>query len=225
MLRTSPASCCKEREFMKSFGLFSGALFTLSAALALGCRSASYAERGAVLGGLAGAATGAAIGNHNGNTGAGAVIGTAVGALTGAAVGDSIDEDVARNRALIEQQMGRRMAEAVTIEDVIAMHQNSLSDGVIITHIRGYGVAQRPQVNELITLRNHGVSDAVIQAMQETPPPQAPSPPPPLPQPRPVVIEEHYYGPPLPPYWRYRPHHIHRRHRGPGFHWGFSFGS
>ena len=153
------------------------------------------------------------------------MIGGAVGALTGAAIGENVDEEVARNRAFIEQQMGRRMAEAVTVGDVVAMHQASLSDEVIITHLRGYGVAQRPKVEDLITLRNHGVSDAVVKAMQETPPPQPPYPPP---QPaRPVVIEEHYYGPPYPPpYWHYRPYYPHRRrHPAPGFHWGFSFGS
>ena len=212
---------------MRSPVVFAGSIIALSASLAGGCRSAPYAERGAVLGGLAGALTGAAIGSHNGNAGAGAVIGTAVRALSGAAIGDSVDAEVARNQAYIEQQMGRRMAEAVTISDVLAMHEANLSDEVIITHLRGYGVAQRPQVEDLITLRNRGVSDAVIKAMQETPPPNVASAPSrPV---RPVIVEEHYYGPPYPyppAYWHHRPYRPYPRHHpGPGVHWGFSFGS
>ena len=198
--------------------------FAALLAFAVGCRSAPYAEKGLVLGGLAGAATGAAIGENAGNAGAGAVIGTAVGALTGAAIGESVDEEIAYNRALVEQQMGRRMAESVTVGDVIAMSHASLSEDVIVTHIRAHGVAQRPTVNDLITLRDQGVTDGVIRAMQETPPPQPASLP--RPRPRPVVIEEHYYGPPHPWYWHSGPRHRHRRYNpGPGVHWGFSFGS
>jgi hypothetical protein len=136
----------------------------------LGCRSPYYADRGALFGGLTGAGVGALVGDASGNAGAGAAIGTAVGALTGAAVGDAIDADVARSRAEIEARMGRQMAGAVTPQDVIAMTQAGLSDDVIATHIRANGMAQPLQVNDLIQLRNMGVRDAVINAMQQAPP-------------------------------------------------------
>ncbi len=203
----------------------------LVASVSTGCRSTSYGDKGTVFGGLLGAGTGAAIGQRSGNPVAGALIGTAVGAVTGNAIGESIDEDVARNRAEVEARMGRQMAAAVTPEDVIAMTQAGLGDEVIATHIRAHGVAQPPQVNDLITLRNQGVSDTVLKAMQTSPGPQtsvtrasASSP---------VIIQERvyapppYYGPcwgPPPAYFGYRSghHHGHHHHRA-GYSFGVSF--
>lgn len=133
---------------------------------ATGCQSPFYADRLAALGGLTGAATGAAIGSKSGNAAEGAVVGAAVGAVTGGAVGDSIDQDIARNQALIEKQLGRRMAHQVTNADLIAMSQAGLSDQVIITHIQAHGVTKPPTAADLIRLNQQGVSDAVLEAAQ-----------------------------------------------------------
>lgn len=189
-----------------------------------GCRSPYYADRGALLGGLSGAGIGAAIGDASGNAGPGAVLGTAIGTMAGAAIGDSIDADLARSRAEIEARMGRQMQGAAKIEDVVAMTQAGLSEDVIATHIRASGVAQPLQVGDLIYLRNQGVSDFVIQTMQQTPQPQvaqaayvAVAPPPP---PRAVIVE-HHYSP-----WDCGPAYCYPRHRhrhGHGVSWGFSF--
>jgi hypothetical protein len=194
-----------------------GSLLSLFAA---GCRSPYYADRGAAAGGLTGAAIGAAIGEHNDNPLAGAIIGGAAGTLAGAAVGDAIDADIARNDAIIQQQLGRRLAGAVTSQDVVQMTHAGLGDDVIVTHIRANGVAQPPNVQELITLKNSGVSDAVINALQSQPPIQSPGPPPGA---RPVVVEEHHYV--APPYWGpgYCYHH-HRPYPRSRVSWGFSFG-
>src|SRR5262249_3666934 len=143
----------------------------LAAALALvGCRSPYYADKGALFGGLTGAGVGALVGDATGHAGAGAAIGTAVGALTGAAVGDAIDADVARSKAEIAGRMGRRLQGGGAPPDVTAMPEAGLSDDVIATHIRANGMAQPLQVNDLIQLRNMGVRDSVINAMQQTPP-------------------------------------------------------
>src|SRR5262245_30861966 len=174
---------------------------------AVGCRSPYYADRGALFGGLTGAGVGAVVGDAAGNTAAGAVIGSAVGALTGAAVGDHIDADLARSRAEIQARMGRQMQGAVTPQDVVAMTQAGLSDDVIVTHIRANGMAQPLQVGDLINLRNVGVRDAVINAMQQTPPraaqlAQVPQPIAAYPAyPPPVVVAPYYpvWGPPPPP--------------------------
>lgn len=185
-----------------------------------GCKSPYYADKGAALGAAAGALTGAAIGNNNGNTAAGAIIGTAVGAITGAAIGESIDADVARNNAIIEQRMGRRMAGAVSIGDAISLTQAGLSDDVIISHIKANGVAAPLKPADLITLNQNGVRDPVIKAMQNPPPP-----PPPSATPRPIVVEERHYVAPVyscdPCYWHHPPH-FHHRHRT-GVHWGVTF--
>ena len=190
-----------------------------------GCSTMNYAHRGALAGGLAGAGIGAAVGESGGDAVPGALIGGALGAVTGAVVGDGIDADRAR-QAQIEAAIGRQMAGAVTTEDAIAMTRAGLSDEVITAHIRVSGVAQRPQVNDLIHLRNQGVSDAVITALQTTGGPiptagpvavvRGPPPPPPV-----IVEAVHYdpwcYGPP-----RWHGYHHHRRHR-PGVTWGFHF--
>jgi hypothetical protein len=192
---------------------------------AAGCRSPYYADRGALFGGLTGAGVGAVVGDAAGNTGAGALIGSAVGAVAGAAIGDNIDADLARSRAEIEARMGRQMQGAVTPQDVIAMTQAGLSDDVIATHIRANGVAQPLQVNDLIGLRNMGVRDAVINAMQSAyggPPRIAHAAQPvavyPAYAPPPVVVAPYYpvWGPP-PPVAGFHYH----RHRGRA-HWGVS---
>ena len=189
-------------------------------AMSAGCRSPYYGDRGALVGGLTGAAVGGAIGNDSGNALPGAIIGSAVGAITGGAIGDSIDADLAQSRAEIEARMGRQMSGAVTTEDVVAMSRAGLSENVIATHIRANGVAQVPQVNDLIYLRSQGVGDYVIQAMQQGPPPVAAAVYGP-PVPAGPVIVEHHYSP-----WYCRPapcfHYHHRGHR-PRAHIGFSF--
>jgi hypothetical protein len=199
-------------------------------ALSLGCRSMDYTDKGALFGGLTGAGVGAVVGDASGNAGAGALIGTALGAVTGAVVGDSIDADVARSKAEIEARMGRQMQGAVTPQDVIAMTQAGLSDDVIATHIRANGVAQPLAVNDLIGLRNMGVRDSVINAMQQTPPrvaqgaavyPAYPA----YAVPGPGVIVEHHYQPWCPPPRPafYFHHHHHHRPRG-HVHWGVAVG-
>jgi hypothetical protein len=152
-------------------------LFAILAAicctLSIGCRSPYYSDRGALAGGLAGAGIGAALGDASGNAGPAALVGAAIGTITGNAIGEGIDADLARSRAEIEARMGRQMSGAVSNEDVVAMTQAGLSEDVIATHIRAHGVAHPPAVNDLIVLRNQGVSDRVIQALQQTPPPAA----------------------------------------------------
>lgn len=178
----------------------------------LGCRSPYYADKGAALGGLGGAGLGAAIGSNSGNTAEGAIVGAALGAVTGAIVGDAVDADVARNNAEIQARMGRQMSGAVTTTDVVAMSQSGLSEEVIATHIRANGVAQRPQAGELITLKNQGVSDRIINAMQTAPTAgQMQVATPVYGAPTPVVVEE-YYGPPPVVYMPPRPIYYHPRH-------------
>jgi outer membrane protein with glycine zipper len=185
--------------------------FLGAAALGAGCQSMNYAQRGGVLGGLAGAGIGAAAGESGGDAVPGALIGGAVGALTGSVIGDGIDADLAR-KAEIEARIGRRLAEAATPDDAIAMTRAGLSDDVIISHIRAHGVARPLEVNDLIHLRNQGVSDAVIKSLQTSPGPVAVVRGPPGPPP--MVVQEYYdpwWGPPPP--WYYH------RHR-PGVSWG-----
>jgi hypothetical protein len=211
---------------------------TLATTVSAGCQTPNYQRNGTILGGLGGAGLGAAIGNKSQNALAGGLIGGAIGAIAGNAVGEGIDQD----RAAVQQQAaqqgyaqgaGMQAARgAVTPQDVIAMSRAGLSEDVIATHVRTNGVTQQLQVNDLIYLRNQGVPDSVLQAMQQAPTSQArynaaytaslPPPPPP----RPVVVE-HVYPAPVyypGPYWGgYYHHHYHRPPPG-HVHWGISIG-
>jgi hypothetical protein len=173
----------------------------------VGCRSPYRSDQGALLGGLGGAGLGAIVGNQSGNAGPGAVIGAAAGAITGAVVGNELDEIDARNRAMIEQQMGRSIsASAVTINDVMAMTRAGVNDDLIINHVRAHGVAVAPSAQQTIELHQAGVSDRVIKALQTSPPPPVGPPPGP-----PVIIEEHYYPRPYWPRGYWGGYHYHRR--------------
>lgn len=191
--------------------------------LATGCNSPYRADRGALFGGLLGAGTGAIVGDALGNTGAGAAIGAGVGALSGAAIGESLDEIEAKNRAMIAAQLGREVrAGAVTNDDVVMMTQAGVDDELIINHIRANGMTRMPGAQELVDLKNNGVSTAVIRVMQEPPPrPQTKTVVVEQPTPAPVIVEEYHYGP---PFYRRPPHYHYRyRHPGPRVGWGLSF--
>jgi len=184
----------------------------------LGCQSASHADRGALMGGLGGAGVGALVGNAVGNTGAGAAIGAGVGALSGAAIGGGMDEIEARNRALIEERLQRRVtAGAVTIDDVLSMHRGGVTDDVIATHIRYHGMVRDLTAQDLIMLQQEGLSPTVVKAMQEPRPAQNETVVVRQSSPPPVVVQEYYYD----PWWRpwYHPPYPHYRvgvgHPGP----------
>lgn len=200
-------------------------LAALAAVVACGgCYSPYYADRGALIGGGVGAATGAIIGEAAANQPlAGAVIGGAAGALTGGVIGAGMDEQEARNRALIEAKLGRRVAAgAVTVNDVVAMSKAGVADDVVINHIRANGMVAAPRSDDLIYLQQQGVSPRVVAAMQE-PPTVAVRPasgPVIVREPAPVIIEEHYWGPR--PY--YYGHHHHHRHWCPPPRRGVSWG-
>ena len=168
-----------------------------------GCASPYHADRGALFGGLTGAGVGALVGHATGNTGAGAAIGAGVGALTGAAVGAEMDETEARNRAMIEQRLGRQVVPgAVTVNEVIAMVRSGVNEELVVNHIRAHGMATALQSGDLIMLQQQQIPVSVIRAMQEAPPrpvvvaTQAPPP---------VIVEE-YYDPWWPHRHYYRPY-------------------
>ena len=210
---------------------------TLTTTVSGGCQTPNYSRNGAILGGLGGAGLGAAIGNKSQNALPGALIGGAIGAVTGNALGESIDQDraAAQQQAYAAGSAQQAVKGAVSPHDVIAMSRAGLSEDVIATHVRTNGVTQQLQVNDLIYLRNQGVPDSVLQAMQQAPTAQARynaaytaaiPPPPPA---RPVVVEHVYPAYYPAPYWHgyYHPHyHHHHGHypRPSNVHWGISIG-
>ena len=212
-------------KIMRSYTMTLAALAMVT--ILSGCRSPYRSDRGALFGGLTGAGVGAIIGNQSGNAGPGAAIGAAVGSLTGAAIGDELDHIEAANRAAIEQQLGRQVRPgAVSMEEVIAMSQSGVGERLIVTHIQSHGIATIPTSGDLITLKQAGVPDGVVAAMQNPPAPRVQAVP--VAAPTPVIVEEHHYGWPgwhSPP--RRHHHHGHRRghRRGHNLHWGVTVGN
>jgi len=198
------------------------ALATLTLVSLIGCQSPYRSDQGALFGGLLGAGTGAIVGDALGNAGAGAAIGAGVGALSGAVVGSELDQIEAQNRAAIAQQLGREVsANAVSLDDVVAMSNAGVDEELIVTHVRAHGMAAPLQTSDLIFLQQQNVGTRVIKAMQE-PPPQPKSVVVRQPSPPPVVIHEYS---PAPSFWHdpcYGPHYYAPRHRS-HVSWGMSF--
>ncbi len=187
----------------------------------VGCRSPYYADKGAAVGGIAGGLAGAALGDQSGHAAGGALIGSAVGALTGSAIGDSMDEEVARRTAMVENQ--RRLANAVSTTDVTAMATSGLGDEVIVNHIRANGVRAALTPSQIIELHENGVSETIINAMQEEAARQSTRPV--LVGGPPVIVEEPYVvptycGPGPYRYYHRAPYYYRRR---PGVRWGFTY--
>src|SRR5262249_42749111 len=144
---------------------------TLGLALA-GCQNMNNTQSGALLGTGLGATTGAIIGNASGHAGGGALIGAAAGALAGGLVGNAEDareeRDAAVAHAQFEQARAAGIAQAVTEEEVVNMTHNGVSDAVIMNALRTRGCRWNSSPDNVIALKQRGVSDSVIQTMQNT---------------------------------------------------------
>lgn len=169
---------------------------------AVGCQTNT--QTGALAGGGVGAVVGGIIGHQFHNTAAGAVVGAGVGAVTGAAIGNSVDQQEARNRALIEGRLGRPLPGAVSVDDAIAMTRAGVDQQVIVDHVNAVGVLRPLETGDIIYLKQNGVSDRVIATMQHPAhqPVVVEQPPPPPPV---VVADPYYYGPYYHPWYYHRP--------------------
>jgi len=181
-------------------------------------------QRGAVLGGLGGAIAGAIIGDNNDEAGGGAAIGGAIGAVAGGLLGNARDQELRtspyyrRSGPTRPTYTAPAPTGAVSFADVVAMCRSGVSENVIINQIQTRGVRRHPQVSDIISLHQQGVSEVLISAMQQAPlgdqvaaPSAARSRPP-------VVVHDYHIQPyPVPVY---RPP---VRYRRQGFHYHFGF--
>ncbi len=144
---------------------------------------------GAVLGGVGGAVIGGIIGHQNDETPEGALIGGAVGAVAGGLIGNARDKaERDRYYQMQQQQQWNQQRHThyntyrstptrtttvvpagVTIADVLSMTRNGVSESVIVNHIYTTGVQRRIDTNEIIMLHQQGVSENVINALQQAP--------------------------------------------------------
>ncbi len=142
----------------------------LVATAGAGCQNNT--QKGAAIGGGLGAVTGAIIGKQSGNAGLGAVIGGATGALAGGVIGNAEDKEEERNEAVQaaahERSARIRDARAITNRDVADMAAGGLSDNIICNEIHTRGGRFNTSPQAIIELQHAGVSERVIQEMQNT---------------------------------------------------------
>ncbi|MCS7167110.1 MAG: glycine zipper domain-containing protein [Gemmatales bacterium] len=149
----------------------------LTAALLLsGC--ATHTGTGAALGGLLGSMAGLAVGSATGHPEGGAIVGAALGSVTGAAIGSSLDEQERRNEARIAAAEARWHTQVAAqqnlLRDIVTMTQHGVSEETILAHVRAVGLPARLTSEQIIYLKNQGVSERVVQEMlRMTPRPAA----------------------------------------------------
>lgn len=152
-------------DFRMRFAVLS-AMFGL---LLSGCTAANHTEAGATTGAGLGAIIGAIIGHQTGDTGKGAIIGAAAGALGGGLLGNAEDELEKRDKmvrqAVHRAKWNRAQRIALTNRNIIEMTRSGLSDQVVMDAINAKGGRFDTTADALITLRQNGVSDDVMQLM------------------------------------------------------------
>jgi hypothetical protein len=194
---------------------------------------------GAALGGVAGAVIGGIVGHQNDETPEGALIGGAIGAVTGGVIGRARAQSQQRQQIYTQPVYGSAVAaqpgvpyystparKPVSIADVITLTRSGVSEGVIINQIHTNGVINHPEVNEVVLMHQQGVSNVVIESMQQANigAPTAPvaavpvrayaAPAPVIIEQSPVIVTRPVYSPPV--YLNfsrgYYPHHHHHHH-------------
>ena len=135
--------------------------------LTTGCQTVRPgAATGGAFGTLAGGLTGAAIGAHDGKATEGALIGALTGGTLGTVAGNAVDREVERDRLNYQTANAAQRQAAVSMHQLIQMTDNGLGKNIIISQISNQGIDRRPNINDLIVLKNRGVDEDVIQTFQ-----------------------------------------------------------
>ncbi len=188
----------------------------------------SASEKGTLLGAVAGGGAGAAIGKKNGNPIVGAVVGSLGGAIVGNVIGDRVEQRRSAETYYQPQYQQPQYQQpqyqqpqyvyrnpGVTLDQVIQLTRSGVGDDLIISHVQQNGFQQTLTTNDLILLKNQGVSDRVIFALQRPTTYTAAAPvytaPPVRYAPPVTVVEEvrfvpaptYYYARPVPAYGHY----------------------
>lgn len=143
---------------MKRFISVIGIIFLIAATA--GCQNSdTKATEGAVIGGLLGATAGGVIGHQSGHGLEGAGIGAAAGALTGALVGSNIKKQP-------QQTTSATNPSQLTMQEIVDMSKQGVHESVIVDKIRLTNSKFSLTPQEIDYLKQQGVSQNVINAMQ-----------------------------------------------------------
>jgi uncharacterized protein YcfJ len=152
-----------------SVRLFAG--LALVGVVLSGCQNMNHAQRGTAVGATAGTVLGAIIGHQSGHKELGALIGAGTGAVAGHIIGNSQDVAEQRDEAIVQAHHAQRQQEfvqrAVTNHDIIEMTRQGLSEQIIIGAITERGGRFDTSPDGLVGLQNSGVSQTVMQTMQQ----------------------------------------------------------
>jgi hypothetical protein len=140
---------------------FAFVLGLLPALAAAGCETPT--GTGALTGGALGAGAGALVGAAVHHPVAGALVGGALGAGSGAIVGNGVERAERREAAREAAQ-----AQALGLADVVTLTQQHVGDEVIINQIRTSRTVYNLRAEDIVYLRQNGVSEPVILEMQAT---------------------------------------------------------
>ncbi|MDO4574787.1 MAG: hypothetical protein Q4D98_06190 [Planctomycetia bacterium] len=92
-------------------------------------------------------------------------------------IGSCAEKNDARNRVAMERVTGRPvMARPASVDDLLSWKQAGVADENVTTHIRIHGAYRPITPQEVLTLQQRGVSNAVIRTMQEHPYPKTNAP-------------------------------------------------
>jgi outer membrane lipoprotein SlyB len=121
-------------------------------------------------GALAGAGIGATAGALISHDAGGALIGGALGAAGGALIGSALD---AQDRQIMQQQSPNTLrridnGQPLSIQDIKDMSRAGIKDDVIISQIRATNSVYHLSSADIISLKEAGVSQRVINAMIQT---------------------------------------------------------
>lgn len=114
---------------------------------------------------LTGAATGAVFGSAATHSPEGAIAGAALGAMTGAVIGSGIDEQNSQQNAAMQSVP----IAPLTLDEIKDLVKAGISEDVIISQIRASGAAYYLTSNDIIDLKDGGVSEKVIDYIINTP--------------------------------------------------------
>ncbi len=125
------------------------------------CSCATNAGTGVLAGGMIGAGAGSLV------TGGGAWIGGPIGVVSGAIMGYVLDE---QDRKVMERASPRTVdrmdrAEPLTINDVIKLSQNGVSDDAIIRYMQDTNSTYNLSQAQMRRLQDAGVNQTVINYM------------------------------------------------------------
>jgi hypothetical protein len=136
-----------------------------------GCQGMNNTTAGAVGGGIVGGAVGTGVGLLTGRPAAGALIGAGAGAGLGALAGHSEDRAEARAAARDRAIATANARPPLSLQDVVVLTQQHMPPQMIIDQMQTTNSYYNLTAEDLIYLRQNGVSDAVISVMQARRPP------------------------------------------------------